>query len=54
MSLDGDFAGPAMGFEYTVSGALLIQVYGIFCHSSGIKYFVLPAWILGIQFIDMN
>lgn len=32
MSLDGGFARPAMGFEYTVSGALLIQVYGIFCH----------------------
>lgn len=44
MSLDGDFAGPAMGFEYTVSGALLIQLYGIFCHSSGITYFVLPGF----------
>ena len=44
MSLDGCFAGPAMGFEYTVSGALLIQVYSIFCHSSGITYFLLPGF----------
>ena len=36
-----DFSsGPARGFGYTVSGALLIQVYGIFCHNSGIKYIV--------------
>ena len=33
-------SGPARGFGYTVSGALLIQVYGIFCHNSGIKYIV--------------
>ena len=34
-------SGPAGGFGYKVSVALLIQVY---CHNSGIKYLVLPGF----------
>ena len=35
---------PTRGFGYMVSGALFIQVYGIFCHNSGVKYLVFPGF----------
>ena len=35
-----DHSGPARGFGYTVSRAILTQVYGIFSQNSGIKYSV--------------
>ena len=53
MSLDGDFAGPAMGFGYTVSGPLSIQGIWYFWSQLGYNVFCLT-WILGIQFIDMS
>ena len=46
-------SGPAKGFGCTVSGALLIQVCGIFLSQFGCKVSCF-SWILVIQFIDMN
>ena len=48
-----EVTGLARGFGNTVSGVLLLQVYGIFL--SQVRYKVsCYSWILGIQFIDMN
>ena len=37
--LNYHFSGPARGFGYTVSRAILIQVYGIFWSKFGYKVF---------------
>ena len=43
-------SGPARGFGYTVSRAILIQVYGIFWSKFGYKVFSF-SWILGIRYM---
>ena len=45
------YSGPARGFGFTVFGALLIQVYGIFLSQFGYELSCFSS-ILGIQFID--
>lgn len=45
---------PNQGFGYTVSGALKMQMYGIFLSELGYKVSFFFPWILGIQSIDMN
>lgn len=46
------YSGTARGFGFTVSGALLIQVYGIFFLSQFGYELSCFSSILGIQFID--
>ena len=41
-STSDHISGPARGFGYTVSRAILLQVHGIFGQNSGIKYSVFP------------
>ena len=43
-------SGPARGFGYTVSRAILIQAYGIFWPEFGYKVFSF-SWILGIRYM---